>query len=224
MSVRAKICGIRSESDLTIAVAAGADAVGFICGVTHLSEDALTSEQARALVRRTPPFVTRTLVTHLEDPAEILSLADDLGVDAVQVHGLVSDDTVRRVRAGARGRAVLRAVHVTGPEAVDTAARIAADCDGILLDSRTGDRLGGTGLVHDWSISAAIVRALAGSGCRVILAGGLDPGNLTAAIRAVRPFAVDVNTGVESPGGDKSFDACARFVSLAHETDQDIAP
>ncbi|MFE6857962.1 phosphoribosylanthranilate isomerase [Nocardia sp. NPDC057668] len=218
MTVRAKICGIRSESDLDIAVAAGADAVGFICGVTHVSEDALTVERARELARRTPPFVTKTLVTHLEEPAEILSLADALGVDAIQVHGLVSDATVRRVRDGARGRAILRAVHVTGPEAVEAARRIASECDGVLLDSRTGDRLGGTGQVHDWSISAAIVRALAGSGCPVILAGGLNPGNLEAAILAVRPFAVDVNTGVESSSGDKLFDACASFVSLAHGT------
>lgn len=216
MTIRAKICGIRSEADLRIAVAAGADAVGFISGVTHVSEDALDGERAAALSRRTPPFVTRVLVTHLEDADAILELADRIGVDAIQVHGLVTDETTRAVRAAAGGRKVLRAVHVTGPEAVGTALRTAADCDAILLDSRTADRLGGTGRTHDWSISAHVVRAVADTGCSVILAGGLTAANAAEAIAAVRPHGIDVNSGVETTDGDKDPQACAAFVQAAH--------
>ncbi|WP_084510937.1 phosphoribosylanthranilate isomerase [Nocardia lijiangensis] len=217
MPVRAKLCGIRSESDLRIAVAAGADAVGFIAGITHVSEDALDADRAAWLAGHTPPFVTRVLVTHLESAAAIVDLAERIGVDAIQIHGLVTDETVRQVRSAARQR-IIRAVHVTGPEAVDAARAAAADCDAVLLDSRTDDRLGGTGRTHDWSVSAAIVDELHQRGHPVVLAGGLNAANVADAIRTVRPFAVDVNSGVEHPSGDKSAEACATFVTAAHTT------
>ncbi|MEV6275368.1 phosphoribosylanthranilate isomerase [Nocardia sp. NPDC051832] len=213
MSIRAKICGIRSESDLRIAVESGADAVGFISGVTHFSEDALSAEEAVRLAGLTPPFVDRVLVTHLEEAAAILELADRVGADTIQVHGLVDGATVRQVKQEARGRRVIKAVHVTGPEALYVAREVAVDCDAVLLDSRTEDRLGGTGQTHDWAISAQIVADLR---CPVILAGGLAPGNVGAAISVVAPFAVDVNSGVEDEGGGKHPDACAAFVRAAH--------
>ncbi|WP_406237781.1 phosphoribosylanthranilate isomerase [Nocardia sp. NBC_01009] len=218
MTVRAKICGIRSEADLRIALAAGADAVGFISGVTHISEDALDAELAAEFSRVVPPFVTRVLVTHLEAADAILELAERVGVDAIQVHGLVSDDTLRAVRANARGRKIIKAIHVVGPDAVDAALRAASDCDAVLLDSRTEDRLGGTGRIHDWSVSTAVVTALRGLGRPVILAGGLGPHNIVEAIARVDPFAVDVNSGVETATGDKNPDACAAFVTAAHRT------
>ncbi|WP_459545237.1 phosphoribosylanthranilate isomerase [Nocardia sp. X0981] len=220
MTVRAKVCGIRSRADLETAVSAGADAVGFISGTTHYSEDALSAAAAAELAAATPSFVNRVLVTHLEDAHAILDLADRVGVDTIQVHGLVDRDTLRAVHAGAHGRTIVRAVHVTGADAVARACDIAADCDAVLLDSRTTDRLGGTGRVHDWSISARIVRALARVGCPVILAGGLGPDNVDAAISAVHPFGVDVNSGVETESGDKDFTACAAFVKTAHESEQ----
>ncbi|MEV4236320.1 phosphoribosylanthranilate isomerase [Nocardia sp. NPDC049737] len=224
MTVRAKICGIRSEDDLRIALAAGADAIGLISGITHFSEDALDAEHAEALSRLVPPFVTRVLVTHLEDAAAIVNLADRIGVDAIQVHGLVAIDTVREVRKTAGGRKIIKAVHVTGPEATDAARQAAADCDAVLLDSRTADRLGGTGRTHDWSVSAAIVTALHELGCPVILAGGLAPDNVADAIARVRPFAVDVNSGVETATGAKQSEACAAFVAAAHRMPGAFAP
>ncbi|MEU6188723.1 phosphoribosylanthranilate isomerase [Nocardia sp. NPDC047038] len=214
-TVRTKICGIRSEADLRAAVAAGADAVGFISGVTHVSEDALDRRRAATLAAATPPFVTRVLVTHLEDPAAIIALADRVGVDAIQVHGLVSADVVARVHERAAGRPVLAAVHVTGPEAVGAARAVAPYCDAVLLDSRTPDRLGGTGRAHDWSISATIVGTMAEFDRPVVLAGGLTPATVAAAVGQVHPYAVDVNSGVEYPGGDKDPAACDAFVAAA---------
>ncbi|MEV0294910.1 phosphoribosylanthranilate isomerase [Nocardia sp. NPDC050710] len=216
MTVRAKICGIRSETDLRLAVAAGADAIGFISGITHFSEDSLSAAEAAHLSAMVPPFVTRVLVTHLEDATSIIDLANEISVDSIQIHGLVSPETVREVRAAARGRKVLRAVHVTGHDAVDV-ARATADCDAVLLDSRTEDRLGGTGFTHDWSISAEIVEALTEIGCPVVLAGGLNADNVGTAIAAVHPFGVDVNSGVEDASGNKSPQACRDFVTAAHD-------
>ncbi len=119
---RVKICGIRSAADLTIAVASGADAVGFISGVTHRSDDALTPERAAELVAATPPYVSTVLVTHLEHVEEIVELAETLGVDTIQVHGLVSHETLREVFAQSHGRRrITRAVHVTGEESRCTA-------------------------------------------------------------------------------------------------------
>lgn len=218
--MRAKLCGIRSQQDLDIAVNAGADAVGFISGTTHYSEDALAPEQAAKLAALTPPFVNRVLVTHLEDADGILALADRIGVDTIQLHGLIDTTTVRRVRAGAGGRTIIRAVHVVGDEAVDMALETAAHCDAVLLDSRTPDRLGGTGLVHDWSISERIVDTLAAVHCPVILAGGLNVRNVATAIAQVGPFGVDVNSGVETASGDKDPTLCAAFVAAAHQADQ----
>lgn len=214
---RAKLCGIRSQRDLDTAVEAGADAIGLICGVTHLSEDALTPDRARALARRTPPFVSTVLVTHLGDAREILDLAGHIGTDTIQVHGVVGADVLAAVHERAAGRRVISAVHITGPEAIEDALAVVGHCDAVLLDSRTSDRLGGTGRTHDWSISRRIADALREHRLPVILAGGLRPENVAEAIGAVRPFAVDANTGVEDERGDKAPERCARFVAIARE-------
>jgi phosphoribosylanthranilate isomerase len=215
MPVRSKLCGIRSPQDLQIAVDAGADAVGFICGVTHVSEDALGEDAARELARLTPPYVSRVLVTHLESAREILELAAFVGVDTIQVHGLVDLDTVAAVFSGSEGRRVTKAIHVTGPEAIEEAERYLDICDALHLDSRTSDRLGGTGQLHDWSISRQIVELAEQAGKPVVLSGGLKPENLADAISAVRPYAVDVNSGIETSHGDKSPDLATAFVSIA---------
>ncbi len=218
-SPRVKICGIRSNADLSIAVASGADAVGFISGVTHRSEDALAQEDAAKLVAATPPYVSTVLVTHLEHAEEIVGLAELLGVDTIQVHGLVSSQTLREVfdQSGGRWR-ITRAVHVTGDNAVGDALEAADSCHAVHLDSRTADRLGGTGRTHDWSISRTIVDALAPLGLPVILSGGLRPENVAEAIEAVRPFAVDVNSGVENEHGDKDSSRSFDFVDRARTT------
>lgn len=215
-SPRVKICGIRSEADLSIAVASGADAVGFISGVTHRSEDALTSEQAAELVAATPPYVSTVLVTHLEHAEEIVGLAEMLGVDTVQVHGLVSHETLREVFYRSRGRRrITRSVHVTGDESIGAALQLVGVCHAVHLDSRTVDRLGGTGRAHDWSISRNIVDELASAALPVILAGGLRPENVAGAVEIVRPFAVDVNSGVEDEYGNKDARHSFQFVSEA---------
>lgn len=213
---RVKICGIRSGADLRVAVASGADAVGFISGVTHLSEDALTPEQAAELVAATPPYVSTVLVTHLERAEEILGLAEAVGADTIQVHGLVSHDTLREVFRRSHGRhRITRAVHVTDEDAINEARRVADACHGVHLDSRTADRLGGTGRTHDWSISRKIVESLAALRVPVILSGGLRPENVASAVQAVRPFAVDVNSGVEDQHGDKLAELSVGFVAAA---------
>ena len=202
MVVRTKLCGIRSEGDLVAAVGAGAHALGFISGVTHTTEDALAPDAARALVELVPPYISSVLVTHLTEADEILWLARLIGASTIQLHGLVAYDTVRRVVRGAGDRRVTKAIHVTGPEAIQDAQRFTPICHALHLDSRTENRLGGTGLTHDWTISSRIARQAQRSGREVILSGGLRPENVAQAIRVVRPFAVDANSGIEWPDPD----------------------
>lgn len=211
-----KICGIGTRADLDTAVMAGADAIGLICGTTHFSEDALTVGQARELAAAAPARVSTVLVTHLVDSAEILDLADAVGADTVQIHGEVGIGTVREVFARRRDSLrVIAAVHVTGEDAEDALARareMSTVSHAVLLDSRTESRLGGTGLTHDWGVSRRIVGALAADGRRVILAGGLDAGNVAAAIRAVAPYGVDANSRLKGPDGRKDPQACDAFI------------
>lgn len=215
--MRTKICGIRSQSDLRIALEAGVDAIGLICGINHRSEDEVTPEVARSIVRATPPFVSTVLVTHRDTPDAILELADLTGVNTIQVHGIVTLDTLKQVKQRAGSRKVLKAIHVSGEEAIAEAVEAAPHCDALLLDSRSKDRLGGTGTTHDWSISRRIVEAVAEIGTPVILAGGLNPDNVGAAGDQVDPYGVDVNSGVDDAAGDKSPERCRAFVRNASD-------
>jgi phosphoribosylanthranilate isomerase len=216
MPVRCKLCGIRSSDDLNIAIRAGADAIGLICGVTHVSEDALSEEVARRLARLAPPYVSTVLVTHLQSSSDILGLADFIGVDTIQIHGLVDVATVADVFAKANGRRITKAIHVTSSEAIEEAAEYLDISHALHLDSRTGDRLGGTGELHDWSVSRRIVELADDHGGRpVILSGGLRPVNVASAIATVEPYAVDVNSGIEDSKGNKDADLAIRFVAAA---------
>lgn len=216
MTVRAKICGIRSDGDLQIAVESGADALGFICGITHISEDVLEPSEAARLISAVPPFISTVLVTHMMESEVIIDLAAATSADTVQIHGPATPDTTAAVWRSRGSRRVIKAVHVTDETAIAEALRHAPFCDAVLLDSRTSERLGGTGRVHDWNISRQVVDALRRTGKPTIIAGGLSRHNVGDVIAEVAPYGVDVNSGVEDEHGDKTSDACRAFVSIAH--------
>ena len=226
MDVSVKACGIRTEKDLRTVLAAGVDRIGLICGTTHLSEDELSAAEAAALAAQVPDAAVAVLVTHLVDPVRILAFAREVGVGAIQLHGLVDAAAVAAVRAGAEaGRAgeggagagveVVRAVHVDERLDLARVPELAASADALLLDTRTRDRLGGTGLVHDWSVSARIRELVAAQGAPVYLAGGLTAENVSAAIEAVRPAGVDANSGLDDARGDKDPERVGGFVRAA---------
>ena len=192
--MKAKICGMNTLEELNIALGAGCDAIGFLVGITHLAEDKVSVPKARELIRSIPPFVTRVAVTHLQTAPDIIPMLEELAVDTVQLHNDILLEEIRKIRETLPYLKIVKSVSVTGTEAIAYAERFVGEVDGIILDSRTADRLGGTGLTHDWSISRRIVEELP---LPVILAGGLTPDNLEAAINAVHPYAVDVNSGVE---------------------------
>jgi phosphoribosylanthranilate isomerase len=132
----------------------------------------------------------------------------------VQLHGDPSVPALRELRTLLSPRKIIGKVSVEGEAALERAREIEPFVDAIVLDTRdrATDRVGGTGMVHDWSISARVASA---SRVPVILAGGLTPDNVARAIGAVRPWGVDVNSGVETSDGRKDEDRVRRFIAAA---------
>lgn len=211
--MRVKICGIGTHEDLAAAVNAGADAIGLIVGTTHFSEDELDIETARELAAATPVFVSTVLVTHLTEPDNICALADAIGVNVIQAHATLTTAATQELWRRRGTRRIVRTVHVVDEHSLEEAREISRYADGLLLDTRTETRLGGTGLTHDWNISRSIIQHL--NPQPVILAGGLAADNTGAAIRAVQPYGVDANSRLKDARGRKDPAACAAFVAAA---------
>jgi phosphoribosylanthranilate isomerase len=210
--MRIKVCGIRNLSDALTCIAAGVDALGFLVGITHVAEDKIDPVEARKLIAQLPPFVNTVAVTHLTNPYEICEIVLTTGADTVQLHADIFPENITVLRQLLPRHKLIKCVHVSGREAIETAKLWEPLVDALLLDSRTKERLGGTGLVHDWRISREIVEQ---SKKPVILAGGLTPENVADAITVVRPYAVDANSGLEDSIGQKDETKVRAFVTRA---------
>jgi phosphoribosylanthranilate isomerase len=213
MTTRVKICGITTPQDAAVAAALGADAIGVLVGLVHASEDEVPLERAAEILRVLPPFVAGTLVTHRSEPEEVRRLCGAVQPSVLQLHGDFAPEAMPALREEFRTLRIIKTVHVETEAALERARQVAPYVDAILLDTRTAARIGGTGLVHDWSISRRIRDALTAT--PLILAGGLSPANVAGAIERVRPYAVDVNSGVSLRRGVKSADLMARFIHAA---------
>lgn len=207
---RVKICGLTRSEDVDAAVAAGADAVGVIVDVPVDTPREVSAERAATLLDRVPPFVTGTLVTMGEDPSTIAGLADLVGADAVQVHGDLPPGDVSYLAA----RTDVSVITVVDSGEPEEASRYATVSDALLVDSVDDDGAGGTGETHDWTATRTLVEDLE---VPIILAGGLTPANVSEAVQAVDPFAVDVASGVEASGGVKDHEALEAFVAGARQ-------
>ena len=198
--MRVKICGIASETDIHAFAEASPDYAGFLVGLDYGTDDSVSANEARRLAGLLPSAIAPVLVTHRTTPEEVSALASTCGFPVLQLHGEFPLEGIPGLRRAVPSIQVWRAVHVVDGSAVGRATEVARFVDAIVLDTRTANRLGGTGRTHDWTVSAEIVRTC---GKPVILAGGLTPENVTAAIAAVRPWGVDVNSGVEDAIGRK---------------------
>lgn len=180
-----KVCGITREDDALLAVAMGADAVGFIFAP---SKRQVAPAVARDIVRRLPPEILTVGVFRDEASQRVVDIVHAAGLRAAQLHGHESAETTRWVRE--RVPFVIKAF-AAGDPALDQAASYGADA--ILLDSPVP----GSGKVFDWSLAEGRP-----DGLRTILAGGLTPENVGEAVRKVRPWGVDVASGVEAERGE----------------------
>ena len=197
---RVKICCIASAEEARLAIAAGASAVGLVSampsGPGPIPEDAIA-----AIRRRVPPPVATFLLTCAQDAAVIVDQLRRTGCNTVQLCDQFTSGGYEHLRAALPGLSVVQVIHVGGEESLDQALRVAPHVDAILLDSGRPmlavKELGGTGRVHDWSVSARIREA---SPVPVFLAGGLTPANGRRAVAEVGPFGLDVCTGVRTNG------------------------
>ncbi len=197
---RVKICCISSVAEARLAVAHGASALGLVSNMP--SGPGVIPEQRIAEIAATvPPGIASFLLTSHTAAGAIVDQQRRCRVNTIQLCDALDDDAYRELHEALPGIALVQVVHVTGEDAADQARAVAPHIDGILLDS--GDpslpvkELGGTGRVHDWDISRRIVESV---DVPVFLAGGLSANNVAEAIRRVRPFAVDLCTGVRVDG------------------------
>jgi len=195
--MRVKFCGTASLLDMQPAIDAGCDAMGFIMGVTHQSSDFVTPAETAKMIRQLPPFIEPVAVTHLQETEDLIRLVNDSHCTTLQIQNIVEPSEIDIIRDALPYLKIVKAVHVMDESAIEMGKRYEPYADALILDTRTREKLGGTGIPHDWNISAKIVT---NSAIPVILAGGLTPENVAEAIRKVRPYGVDVHTGVKKDG------------------------
>ncbi len=203
MRTRVKICGITNEDDARVAVEAGADALGFV--FFEGSPRCLELERARAIIETVPPFVSKVGVFVNAPLEQILGTVCGCGLDTVQLHG----EETPKFAASVTFAACYKAFRVQHAGALIelTAYRTC----GWLLDGYVAGQRGGTGASFDWDIAQTASKL----GRPVILAGGLTHENVESAVRRVRPYAVDVSSGVESSPGRKDESKVRWFVEAA---------
>jgi phosphoribosylanthranilate isomerase len=200
MRVRVKICGLTRAEDVAAAAGAGADALGFM--FYEPSPRHVTVEDAETLCRAVPASVTRVGVFVDAAEAFILETARRCRLGLLQFHGAESPEFCGRFALP-----VVKAFRVQGPAILDELRRF--DTAGWLLDSFVPGQRGGTGATFNWDLAAAAVAL----GRPVWLAGGLTAANVTEAVRRVRPYAVDVSSGVEGGPGQKDPGKLRAFVA-----------
>jgi len=201
---RVKICCIRDVEEARLAIGAGASALGLVSEMPSgpgVIDEATIAEVAAAA----PPAVATFLLTCLPDAARIADQVRRTRVSTVQICDRPQPGTAAALHRALPALKVVQVVHVTGPASVDEALEAAQEADAILLDSGNPaarvKELGGTGRRHDWALSAEIVARVSRP---VFLAGGLTPENAEEAILTVRPWALDVCSGVRT---DERLDA-----------------
>lgn len=199
MRTRVKICGITRPEDGLAAVQHGADAIGLV--FFEQSPRAIDIDAACAIVREIPAFVTITGLFVNPEREYVQAVLDKVSIDLLQFHGNETQESCTGF-----GRRYIKAISMKNKDATESIQQY-SDAAGILLDAYHPDLHGGTGKTFDWDTIPTDLKA------PVVLAGGLDAGNIADAIRQVRPYAVDVSSGVELEKGLKDESRIAAFMN-----------
>ena len=200
--VRVKICGITNLDDALAAVAFGADVLGFVFfpgSPRHISP-----VDARAIIRQVPPFVQAVGVFVDESVEGMEKTAGAASLDIIQLHGDEPPESCRL------SRRTIKAIRVKSLESLSPLEAFAPSVSAFLLDAYSPDQIGGTGMIFNWDIAVEAKKF-----GPIVLAGGLTPENVSQAVRHVRPYAVDVSSGVESAKGRKDHEKMKRFIAQA---------
>jgi phosphoribosylanthranilate isomerase len=205
MAIKVKICGITNVEDALAAVEAGADALGF--NFYRESPRFVKSDVVKRIVAQLPPFVVPVGVFVNEDVKIVRDWMDDCGLALAQLHG---DEAA--AYCDLLGRSVLKAIRLKDRGSLLALAEYKGRTwvRGFVLDAFSSASYGGTGQVTDWGLAAEAAKSTS-----VILAGGLTPENVAEAIRNVKPYGVDVSSGVESRPGRKDHAKISSFINAA---------
>ena len=204
MSLKIKICGVTNRDDALAAVDAGADALGFI--FHEPSPRNLSRAAAANIIRELPPFVARVGVFVDASEEFVRQTAAECGLDTLQFHGDEPPEFCRKFSLK-----IIKAFRVRNAESLLPLPDY--ETDAWLLDSFVPEKSGGTGATFNWDLAAEVKKL----GRPLILAGGLTPENVAQAVRKVRPYAVDISSGVESSPGCKDHSKVRQFVQAAKE-------
>ncbi len=200
--VKIKICGITNVEDALMAIEYGADALGFI--FYPQSRRYVPPEKAKSIIDKLPPLTLRIGVFVDAEPETIMKTVNECRLDGVQFHGNESPEFCSKFR-----RRVIKGIR---PQREEEVANIAEyKVDAFLVDSYHPDVMGGTGTTFDWELAVAAKMF----GVPVILAGGLNPKNVAEAVRLVKPYGIDVCTGVETFQGKKDPEKLKGFIEQA---------
>lgn len=198
--MRIKICCMGSVEEAALAVRYGGDALGIVSAMPS-GPGPVSEERAREIAASIPPPVASFLLTSRQDTTGIIAQQRLIRTNTLQIVDRLTTGTYQELREALPGVALVQVIHVQGAESVDEAERIAPEVDALLLDSGnqnlTVKELGGTGRTHDWSLSRRIVERVQKP---IFLAGGLSAANVREAIERVKPFGVDVCSGVRTGG------------------------
>ncbi|MEK6581652.1 MAG: phosphoribosylanthranilate isomerase [Nitrospirota bacterium] len=200
--VKVKMCGITNLEDALAAVEFGADALGFV--FFKKSPRYISPAKAKAIIKKLPPFISSVGVFVNEDNITVEKIADQTGIDVIQLHG---DEPPKACNLS---RPAIKAIRVKSIDNLEIISKYKDKVSAFLLDTYTPEIFGGTGQIFNWDI--AIEAKQFG---RIILAGGLTPENIGQAIRRVHPYAVDVSSGVEAEKGKKDHAKLRLFIKRA---------
>lgn len=204
---KVKICGITNSEDATLAVEAGADAIGVIVDIE--SPRKVDIEKAGEILNSVPLFVSRVVVLMPKSIQDAAGIADELNPDAIQLHGNESFDFILELKNDITAK-IIKVIHIDDNTKINSILQYAEVSDAILVDTKVGNLPGGTGKTHDWKNSRMVCDIIKPR--HLILSGGLNPENVRDAINVVDPYAIDVSSGVELMPGKKDAGKIKEFI------------
>ncbi len=195
---KVKICGIKNLNDAIFAVDYGADAIGFVFAKSIRK---ISKEKARAIVRKLPPFVTTVGLFVNETAEDMEATCRFCGLDAIQLHGNEPPDIINKLK----DFKIIKAFRIQNEKDITQIKKYKPNA--ILLDGYSENQMGGTGISFDWKIAKKLKISIP-----VIVAGGLTHLNVAQAIKIVKPYGVDVSSGVETKPGQKDKRLIRKFI------------
>lgn len=202
---RVKVCGITNLEDAWTAIEAGTDALGFV--FVPNTPRYIEPDDANAIMRQIPPLVTTIGLFVNAGSTQIRDVATNCRLDAIQLHGNESPELCHSLNLK-----IIKAFRIKESEPLNILSKFQVDA--YLLDTYVKGKLGGTGKTFDWNLAYRAKKY-----GQIILAGGLNPSNVSTAINQVKPYAVDVSSGVEAEPGRKDPKKVRDFIRTVRETD-----